>query len=756
MTRIIVIFIATFFISLQLHAASNNWVKTFGNTPAPSGEMHDYWIEDIFVLDSNNVYAVLWDELGDGRTSYAIRSKDGGFTWDTIFRNQESRNFGELSYLFALDTNNIYITDRGSNLWKSNNGFLTYDSLIIEGNGRVVMYDTLIGITAGGLMNLTKDGWDSYDNITSRYEEENGQYLYWGFFDAEFLNDSIIYTFPYYNSEGYVATKFNINTEELTHSNPLLKGESNIIIQEFRSFGDSIIFGAGGHRQNMGATVNNLIVKSIDGGNTWRNVHDYFCASFGFGKDFSNYYFASGIENIAFLNERIGIGTGKAGIIYTYDGGETWIYDPELDIELFEPQSSVEWHVEYVGKTPIIGTSKGDIFVMTEDNLAPGPADTLTLIGRVHHEGKGVPGVAVAIGSRICMTDSLGFYKFTQLTEAMHTVKALNKYYEGTNMEYYRKPFTFVPDSQNVFVRRNWPNRSDFLAVKNLDTLITTHFTNCSRPRDSDVYPKPLNYEWDEVDYAIGYEAYLYDINNPSFTRYIRTDSTSYDFENLPIGYYMTKVRAIYPDSTKTSGETLSPWSSECWGYLSLPQPELQNADCPLIELDYGDTLRWEMPIELDRDLLRYELTIYNDPAFRDWHIHRQYLDIKDDFVIFNEDMGLDPGTQYWMFIQAAGYGEEYTPSFHLKSPRVECSFTTVPWQGVDEKERESKAYRVRVDDSRIYVYSSKKINSLQLFDLNSREVANSNTTNLSSQHLSHGIYFLLINGEEMVKVWIE
>jgi hypothetical protein len=44
------------------------------------------------------------------------------------------------------------------------------------------------------------------------------------------------------------------------------------------------------------------------------------------------------------------------------------------------------------------------------------------------------------------MTDENGYYKFTQLSKGSYKVRALNKYYDGGNPDYYYKPFAYHPE----------------------------------------------------------------------------------------------------------------------------------------------------------------------------------------------------------------------------------------------------------------------------------------------------------------------
>ena len=58
---------------------------------------------------------------------------------------------------------------------------------------------------------------------------------------------------------------------------------------------------------------------------------------------------------------------------------------------------------------------------------------------------KGQPGIPVALGYRVTMTDSNGYYKFTRLPKGKHIVKAINKYFDGPKHDMGYKPFDYTP-----------------------------------------------------------------------------------------------------------------------------------------------------------------------------------------------------------------------------------------------------------------------------------------------------------------------
>jgi hypothetical protein len=213
---------------------------------------------------------------------------------------------------------------------------------------------------------------------------------------------------------------------------------------DFCVVNDSLYFLAGNTNVISGGSGHDAIFKSTDDGNTWRKVLDLY-SSISKIPNQSEF----GIQKIAFKNDSVGIAVGQFGkIIYTYDGGESWIYETNLPPFLGSGESSPPTMViEYAGDTPIIGAFNGTIHIMTEDTFAPKPEDTLTITGKIiSDDSLAITCIPIRLNSnRITMTDKEGNYKFTKLSHGSYTVNCLNKYYDGANPLYYYEPFLYSP-----------------------------------------------------------------------------------------------------------------------------------------------------------------------------------------------------------------------------------------------------------------------------------------------------------------------
>jgi len=157
-----------------------------------------------------------------------------------------------------------------------------------------------------------------------------------------------------------------------------------------------------------------------------------------------------GLQSIAFKDNMTGIAVGQFGkIVYTYDGGESWIYESKLHDSIYQPPTM---KVRYAGSVPIIANFDGEIYRMVEDNLAPKSEDTLTISGRVWEGEKGQLGIPIIIGNRVTMTDSNGYYKFTRVAKGNYVVRAVNRYYDDGNPKYDYKPFDYTPIQYDLYL----------------------------------------------------------------------------------------------------------------------------------------------------------------------------------------------------------------------------------------------------------------------------------------------------------------
>lgn len=407
-------------ITLPMYS-QNSWVETYKTTGNPV---------KIEVLDSNNIFIV----SSGGWPTYLYRSTDKGINWKKIYEGKKIQVESALD-MSVIDKDNIYLSFSRGHMLRSNNGGMSFDWVSIDtALGRVTditMYNKDIGAVNGGRY-ITKKAWKTYDKL-----DLNPYYNTCSLF----INDSILYSIVYdgwSNSSFYFfLLKLNINTQiyELHYIDHIYEGLSDLSIVK-----GGVILTCGKSNNIEGGSGHDAIYKSTDSGKNWRRVLDLYSEAY----KFPNYLPAFGLQQIAFKDSLTGIAVGQFGkILYTYDGGESWIYESNIHESI---DGTATMCVRYTGSVPIIATYSGRLFRMTKDNLAPDPNDKYTISGRVWLGDKGQSGVSVFLNDyRVTMTDSLGYYRFKQLKQGLYSIQAKNKYIDNPQYTYFYRPFEYSP-----------------------------------------------------------------------------------------------------------------------------------------------------------------------------------------------------------------------------------------------------------------------------------------------------------------------
>jgi photosystem II stability/assembly factor-like uncharacterized protein len=393
--------------------------------------------------DSNYLYTV----TTQGSPNRLYKSSDSGNNWELICNKFPNAEFS--TDMSIPDTMNIFIVcnlNKGI-IYKSNDGGKTFELIQLAGvnyfKPTIAMYNKDIGVVGGGSY-ITFDGWKTYekfniDNVHRKYS----------YTSPIFVNDSILYSLTYVYDITTVKTgvyiqsallQLNINSKEY-ELNPI----TNIsALYEICRVNEKLFFACGQSNTFSGGSGHDAIHKSTNGGKTWKRVLDLYADQTKFNTT-NNQPPPFGLQSIAFRDSLTGIAVGQFGkIVYTYNGGESWIYEKDLppDIKKYTPATMI---VRFAGSVPIIATFNGDFYRMIEDNLAPKAEDIYSISGKVWEGNKGQPGIPVALGYQVTMTDSNGYYKFTKLAKGSYTVKALNKYFDAGNPKYDYKPFDYAP-----------------------------------------------------------------------------------------------------------------------------------------------------------------------------------------------------------------------------------------------------------------------------------------------------------------------
>ena len=421
-------------ITLPIYS-QNIWEETFITNGYP---------KKIEIVDSNNIFIA---NMG-GSISRLYKSTNQGKNWNIMYEGSKT-GIESLNDMSVIDNDNIYMSFSKGHLMRSSDGGGSFEQVLLKDveyarMKYISMLDKSIGVCEGGLGGLfiTTDGWKTFNKFS--IDSSLAGYSY---HHPKFINDSIIYSIAYDFSFVYnfkcIFLVLNINSQQykIYDIDVIFEGISDLSIVN-----DDLIFACGKSNTISGGSGHDAIYKSTNGGKHWRRVLDFYSNNSNFSKVIHPF----GLQQIAFSDSMTGIAVGQFGkILYTYDGGESWIYEKELHKSITK-NSPPTMIVKYAGCIPILAAFNGSFFRMVEDKLSPGPEDTMSICGRVWDGDKGLSGVLISLGLRVTMTDSLGYYKFTQLKKGSYLVKALNKYLDYSNLKDYYKPFDFTPFQHEI------------------------------------------------------------------------------------------------------------------------------------------------------------------------------------------------------------------------------------------------------------------------------------------------------------------
>ncbi len=334
-------------ISFELKSQDTKWTQVF--------KLDTFYFVGIDNPDTFYCMAV----AGNDPFKRILKSTDGGNSWNYILI--DSLNY-EHDYLYkapydiayptrdfcvvSCDSNSLLRTRDGGKTWQE---IRTYDlPYYYRGFFQISMVDSINGLAiAHSGLALTHTGFDSLKII----KLPNNYYIDCASLAAPnsiCVVSEILKTSPRKNK--FLRSDDNGNTwneydlPDFTYPNRL-------------QFVDSLTgYLAGGKDSSLGDTEYDLVYKTTDGGKTWFNVLDTFLSRNPFG-----------LQKLDFFDKDNGIIVGQFGtIIWTHDGGKTWIFDTsskEMTVE-YAPTLNVC----YIRKDrAIICDFLGRIFISSDD-----------------------------------------------------------------------------------------------------------------------------------------------------------------------------------------------------------------------------------------------------------------------------------------------------------------------------------------------------------------------------------------------------
>lgn len=320
---------------------------------------HNDIVRNVECIDSLNCYIVC--NYSDKIKLY--KSTNQGESWDLIWEtlgliDQANKKYNPIIYqmrdMEITPNKTIYIASSGdSYLLKSIDDCKTFDTIDFENTYRlddITMYDDSIGIAINGnRIYSTKNAWKSYKESTL-----NPLGFY---FDPLFINDSIFISGCSVQDNIDVANGsirfninsnlFEINTKDFDYEEYSMLSTKRDKLKQF--------YLVGLKPTNVGQRSKDIIYRSKDKGLNWNKIHDEEVEP------------AFGLQDIAFKNEKVGFAVGQAGkILYTYDGGDSWIYENNLHDTILKKMPPYN-QIAYAGEVAILGTYNGHFYRMVYD-----------------------------------------------------------------------------------------------------------------------------------------------------------------------------------------------------------------------------------------------------------------------------------------------------------------------------------------------------------------------------------------------------
>jgi len=284
----------------------NSWKKKF----------FDYPFSNVFFIDKNHGFAC----GGSGGCFHAecesegilFKTSDGGKNWyidfyvynagrveEGMYSEFKSIKFIDETRAFLLSGRSIYKTDDGGNSWVET--FINNpDSLYFRFND-LFFLDEHIGWAVGRVINITRDGGESWEVQYPRPEDFNGKYF--SLNSVCFANDTIGW------AVGGSGLILKYTRQGQWQAQPFV---TDLPLNKVYFIDQQRGWISGGYLNNQ--DFQSTIFKTVDGGETWKEsrLEKYIV---------NDFYFTDSLHGWV-----VGEDTAYTGLILeTFDGGENWI-----------------------------------------------------------------------------------------------------------------------------------------------------------------------------------------------------------------------------------------------------------------------------------------------------------------------------------------------------------------------------------------------------------------------------------------------
>lgn len=321
-------------------------------------------VKHIACLDSLNCVAIGMDNVDTlDYNSYIIKTTDGGYTWSFLFAPEKRKytEFYEISYptkgqiYIGSDYGVWIITDDGELIDTIRPWFVSKEKgELYSWIRRLKMCDSMNGIASGDApLYVTNDGWRTWREIKHPwYSVEEALYCF----------DSLNFLVSFYVRRNGARVNGLARTTDggkTWYEFPFVDDSGRYIEQYIVSayFFDKLTgIAVGGRPTGIGNSSNSVILRTTDGGFTWRKVLD---------KETDPNF---GLRNVAFNKyNSIGFAFGAWGIIFrSYNRGLDWtpFLFPNTNAQVKEP---VYQTGTYAGRRLLVGTFSYGLWVWDWD-----------------------------------------------------------------------------------------------------------------------------------------------------------------------------------------------------------------------------------------------------------------------------------------------------------------------------------------------------------------------------------------------------
>ncbi|GAB5465884.1 MAG: hypothetical protein Kapaf2KO_13200 [Candidatus Kapaibacteriales bacterium] len=725
-----------FFLQASPSAYSGNWEL--------AAETHP---ESIWARELLNQNDTLYSVNFSSDTLRILRSLDKGRNWNQIAISRTSRDHDPSLYstrsasmtdgmIFIYGFDEYFVVAK-YDTW-ANTGKIQYvgdasDGHLIERGAMLDRERGLIFSRLSGKIYETDDGWETYETYTS------DTLNFFGDEDPQFFNDSLIIFYGYSRySDLNSFSVFNINQRKWKVISNV--SQVSTLPIGYEKVNEFLHYVSGKESQTKTGRTNDHILRSRDGGRTWESL---------FNKDVWSPAYR--LNDIEFIDERNGVAIGSGFKVYsTNDGGANWTIDT-LDHEFLYPTSvygPLGWNTTTIGDD-IYGltTDDSELYKWNDKNFfnrnypviqsasLNSPKNKSSIAeDSIFFKWKEVNGATDYV-LQVCEREDFNLWDTTYTNLWLKETSVSLPKYQTDKKLYWRILSVMGSVVRSSEVR-------EFRILDEVAELEAPTIIGCENSFLEEPYPFPdlIEIEWNAVN---GANAYDYSItgyfSQSTILETKRTTELKTSIDSLPVGMYNICITSVDTNTNRKSDT-----SCVCSFVRSYSTPVFSTEDCGRT-LSENDTIFWRSGEESPGE---YIFQIVSDSTFQSGGIASEPV-----FYAFYplEKIELKPFTKYYYRVQAIKHFQQPILEKYGSPWSEICSFTTDDLGSVENIEPSELGYRL--SNGTIYLENIHPEATLQLHDLSGRVLMSRTGNQLDVSGITRGVYFIVIDGEKVVKV---